>query len=186
MGGFPWTITTGKDDGNSWSDNVSVATALGMIGMFGAAARSAFKGPALARKWVGFGSGQSMEPGGGCFGTLPMALLQTVAFMLVGAGAPGAPAVVIRWRPYFSVISIVGSLLAGLGTLVLAQQYALLFPTLMLTIIWLVVWLALGIALPSLARVVAIRKANAIIARRAADQPAEQESVPAETEPPQK
>ena len=234
-GGIPWSIAQGKDDGNTWSENVSIATyskygvglyrvtgetlgagscsgsafvkvtgksplstpagagaaaatALGVLGMFGAAASGAGKGPELARKmdegamagWQGETNGHpkmegypsdTLEVCIGCTVALPLAMLQTVAFMVVGAGALGAPAVVIRWRPYISVISTIGSLLAGLGTLVLAQQYAVFFPTLIITIIWLVVWLALGIVLPSLARLIAVRKANAILAKKAMQEP---------------
>lgn len=241
-GGFPWTVASGKDDGNSWSDSVSVdkyskygvglyrvtgdtlgagacsgsafvkvtgksplstaagvagavLAALGMVGMFGSAVSVAGKGPQLARKMdEGAMAGlqgemeaerdidralkaQAEHPEGciACAVALPLAMLQTVAFMLVGAGTLGAPVVVIRWRPCISVISTIGSLLAGLGTLVLSQQYALFFPTRIITIIWLMVWLVIGIAIPSLARLIAIRKANAILAQKTTQRPTEPE-----------
>lgn len=102
----------------------------------------------------------------GCWYVLPQAMFQTMAFMIVGAGGVGAPLTVIRWRPFVSLAALGFSLLTGLGTLVLAQQYALVYPSLAVTIIWLVVALALGVALPSLGRLMGVRKANAIVAER--------------------
>lgn len=215
-GGIPWTVASGTDNGNSWSDSVAVAkyskygvglyrvtgetlgagacsgsafvhvtgksplstpagaggaaaAAIGAIGMLGAGAVSASKAAAYSE----LEDDLLMLEMYGCFWALPLAMLRTTAFMVVGAGAPGAPAAMIRWRPYFSGVSIIGSLLAGLGTLVLGQQYALFFPTRMFTIIWLIVWLLMGIAIPSLGRLIAVKKANRIRAHRAAQPPAQ-------------
>lgn len=214
-GGIPWTVSSGTDSGNSWSDSVAVAryskygvglyqvtgetmgagacsssafiqvtgksplstpagaggaaaAAIGAIGMLGAGAVSASKAPVYSQLEDDLLELEMY----GCFWALPLAMLRTTAFMVVGAGAPGAPVAMIRWRPYFSGVSIIGSLLAGLGTLVLGQQYAMFFPTRMFTIVWLIVWLLLGIAIPSLGRLIAVKKANTSRALRAAQAPA--------------
>ena len=94
----------------------------------------------------------------------------TLAYLVSGAGAPGAstfrPA---RSGPYFSVGGSISSLLFGLGTLVLAQQFAVVYPTLVIAIVWLVVCVLLGgLVLPSLIKRSAVRSFNAGLGQVAA------------------
>jgi hypothetical protein len=167
--------------------------ALGMIGSAVAAGRSA---PSLARKrlfeWKTYPDGShggEVSPEWhktldarihSCLVSVPLALLRTTALMVSGVGAPGAPAGVIRWRPYLSLGSIGGSLMAGIGTLILGQQFAVFFPTLTLSIFWLVGWLVIGIAVPSLAHRAGVHKANAMLAQGAAPAWAPTHRVPVE------
>lgn len=90
----------------------------------------------------------------------------TLAYMVSGAGVPGAAAVPpIRSRPYVSVWGSIWSVLFGLGTIVLAQQFAVLYPTLVLTIVWIVVCVLLGgLLAPSLVALSTVRSANARLA----------------------
>jgi hypothetical protein len=63
-----------------------------------------------------------------CLHTALPALFMTVAVMVSGMGAPGAPGALPRrigFRPFVPVLGVLGGLLAGAGTLVLAQQLAL-------------------------------------------------------------
>ncbi len=90
--------------------------------------------------------------------------------MAVGAGPPTAskPATRlprVRWRPRLSVAGTVGGLLAGAGTVVLLQQYAVVYPTRAVAIEGLVGGLAVGLVMPSLLRVFAVWRANRTIAR---------------------
>lgn len=220
VGGVPWTVARGQDDGNSWSETVTVAdysrygvglyrvtagtfgeatcsgaafvrvtgksplttaagagaaaaAAVGAIGMAGSAVANSRKGSRMADKAQEASIEEEVYINGpyiGCFGCLlnaPMAMLQTVAFMVSGAGGPGVAAPALRWRPYLSVSSVVSSLLAGLGTLVLMQQFAVFFPTVTISVLWLAGWLVLGIGIPSLGRIVSVRQANAILRERA-------------------
>ena len=103
------------------------------------------------------------------FFVLP-ALLLTGAAMAAGAGPPPGtkPAARLRragWRPRLSVAGIIGGLLAGAGTVVLLQQYAVVYPTRAVAIEGLVGGLALGLIIPSLLRVFAVRRVNRAIAR---------------------
>lgn len=104
----------------------------------------------------------------GCWKTIPLALLRTSAYMLVGAGGVGAPVPIVRWSPFISVAAVVFSLLGGLGSLVLAQQFAVVYPSLAVTISWFVAWLAVGVIVPSLTRLIGVRKANRMVAEVAA------------------
>ncbi|HEU4758822.1 MAG TPA: hypothetical protein VFT91_02455 [Dehalococcoidia bacterium] len=105
-----------------------------------------------------------------CYMLVLPALLLTSLAMVGGAGPPPSarPAVRLRraiWRPRISAAGLVGGLLGGAGSVVLLQQYALVYPTRAVAIEGLVGGLALGIAVPSLLRVFAIRRANRAIAR---------------------
>ena len=102
--------------------------------------------------------------------------------MVSGAGTIGAPVVV---TPYLSISSLIGSLLAGLGSLALGQQYALFFPTRIFAILWMVGWLAAGFVITSLARLVAVRKANTILAKEIGPAEAETKTLEPETETPE-
>lgn len=147
----------------------AAATVIGLAGMAGSAVTGSNKGPELAEIARQKRMDAYPDPGpmrtclGPCAINIPMALLQTGAFMVSGAGTIGAPAVVVT--PYLSIVSLAGSILAGLGTLVLGQQYALFFPTSTLSLLWIVGWIAAGIMITSLARLVAVRKANSILAK---------------------
>lgn len=123
---------------------------------------------------------------GFCLLKVPMAMMMTLAGMLTGAGAPaGAPALV-RWKPRISIGSLIGALLAGLGTLVLCQQFALFFPTIAVLILWLAGWLLIGVAVPSLARLYSVHKANDILNWWLAQGPQVTGQGPASEEGPQK
>ena len=94
----------------------------------------------------------------------------TLAYMVSGAGAPGASTYrPMRSGPYLSVSGSIWSLLFGLGTLVLAQQFAVVYPTLVIAIVWLVVCVLLGgLLLPSLIRRSAVGSVNAELGQVAA------------------
>jgi len=87
----------------------------------------------------------------------------TLAYMVSGAGAPGASTYrPMRSGPYLSISGSIWSLLFGLGTLVLAQQFAVVYPTLVIAIVWLVVCVLLGgLGLPSLIKRSAAGSVNA-------------------------
>jgi len=88
------------------------------------------------------------------------AILMTL--MVAAAGSSGRR-VRVRWKPRLSVIGIGSGLLLGISTIVLLQQYGVLFPTRNIGIIGLVTGFLLGIILPTWARFRALKKA----ARRA-------------------
>jgi sorbitol-specific phosphotransferase system component IIC len=64
------------------------------------------------------------------------------------------------------VIGILGSLVGALGVLVVLQQRGQIFPTLSVEIVTLVIGLLVGIAVPSLARLIAVRRINRVLSRR--------------------
>jgi len=106
-----------------------------------------------------------------CLASALPAMFMTVAVMVSGMGAPGAPGAMPRrvgFRPFVPILGILGGLLAGVGTLVLAQQFALVYPTRTVVIVWMAVSLVLGILLPWLGRLSAVRKVNRVLAARAA------------------
>ncbi len=115
-----------------------------------------------------------------CAGAALSALGLTLAYMVSGAGTPGAGVFrPIRFRPYLSISSSISSLLFGLGTIVLAQQFAVLYPTLVIVIAWLAICVALGGALlPSLIRLSGVRAVNARLGQVAATGPAQVAAAP--------
>jgi hypothetical protein len=89
---------------------------------------------------------------------------------MAAGGAPAAAEPATRlpragWRPRISVVGIIGGLLAGVGTVVLLQQYAVVYPTRAVAIEGLAGGLALGLVIPSLLRVFAVWRLNRTIAR---------------------
>ena len=107
---------------------------------------------------------------------LPVLLLVRAA-MVVMPGADGgaviAPASVPvaplrlprrRWRPLFSVSGILGGLVGSVGVVVLLQQSGKIFPTTNVLVRALLAGLLVGIALPSAARAVKVRRGNRRIA----------------------
>src|SRR5207244_899037 len=107
-----------------------------------------------------------------CLLALPRALLSTMALMVAGAGAPGAPGgrplPRVRWHPRISILGLVAGLLTGLGALVLLQQYAIVYPTRTVAIVMLAAGLVVGFVLPSIRRLFATRKLNRTLASRSA------------------
>ncbi len=154
----------------------AAAATIGVLGMAGSAVTGSRKGQELAER------ARETDPYVNppniprrCFGLcavqIPVALLRTGVFMLSGAGTIGAPVVV---TPYISLSALLGSVLAGLGTLVLGQQYAIFFPTRSFSLLWMLGWLAAGFAVPSLARLISVRQANAILAKSGAAETVDQ------------
>jgi predicted membrane-bound spermidine synthase len=74
----------------------------------------------------------------------------------------------IRWKPKFSLVSMVSGMLLGLSILVLLHQNGTLYPTRMSVVYAAVAGLLVGILVPSLRRLFAVRKANASIRARVA------------------
>ena len=74
----------------------------------------------------------------------------------------------IRWKPKFSLVSMVSGMLLGLSILVLLHQNGTLYPTRMSVVYAVVAGLLFGILVPSLRRLFAVRKANANIRTRVA------------------
>jgi membrane-bound ClpP family serine protease len=72
----------------------------------------------------------------------------------------------IRWRPKFSVIGIAGSILGAIGVLVILQQQGWVYPTTTVEIMALVIGLIIGVGVPSLFRLIAVRRINRRAARR--------------------
>jgi len=118
------------------------------------------------------------------------ALLLTGAAMAVGGGAPLATEPAVRlprvgWRPRISAVALIGGLLAGAGTVVLLQQYAVVYPTRAVAIEGLAGGLALGLILPSLLRFFAVWRLNRTIARaerRLNNAPAQQSTPATQTD----
>jgi hypothetical protein len=109
-----------------------------------------------------------------CFPGFVMAVLMTVGFMAVGGGgaAPGGGGVAggatlrrARWRPHIALIPILSGILGTVGGLVLLQQYGIVFPSLTVVILAFVAGLVVSVGLPSLARVVSVRRYNRRVAR---------------------
>jgi hypothetical protein len=103
----------------------------------------------------------------GCLVSAPVAAFQTLAFMAAGAGVAGAPGPIslprLPFRPRISVVSILGSLLASLGIIVLLQQFGVVYPTVTVVIVGLLLGLAFGLLVPSLVRLSGLRRLNARI-----------------------
>ncbi len=109
------------------------------------------------------------RPNETCNSAWVLALPLTVGYMAAGAGVPGAPGLrPVAFRPRVAVGAAVWGVVVGIGTLVLAQQFAVLYPTVLIAVVWLGVCALLsGVAIPSLVRLSAVRKINARLAQRA-------------------
>ena len=66
----------------------------------------------------------------------------------------------IRYKPLFSLVSIVSGLLLAVSILTLLHQNGTLYPTRTMAILTLVAGFLFGIVVPSLTRLLAVRKAN--------------------------
>lgn len=103
-----------------------------------------------------------------CALALPRAILFTMGTMLAGAGAPAAPLPYslrrVPWRPRFSLVGMGGGLLTALGTLVLLQQYGVVYPTLTVTIVGLLLGVFTSVLIPSLVRIASVGRVNRAIA----------------------
>jgi hypothetical protein len=105
---------------------------------------------------------------------LPVLLLLRAAMAIApGAGGDAAMAPVVvaplhlprrAWRPVFSFSGVLGGLIGAVGVVVLLQQGGKLFPTTNMLVRALAAGFVVGIALPSLARVAKVRRANRRIA----------------------
>lgn len=117
--------------------------------------------------------------GRGCFGMLPTALFQTMALMVSGMGAAGAPAGTskpkVGFAPLISVSGVIGAFMAGLGTLVLAQQFAVVYPTRTVTIVWMVASILIEVLLTTLAHRSGVKRVIAILMAAQASAPETQE-----------
>jgi hypothetical protein len=114
-----------------------------------------------------------------CLVAAPWALAQTLALMVSGAGAPGAPAVGRRvgFTPAISISGVAGAILAGLGTLVLAQQFGIVYPTRTVTLIWMVAAIVIEVLLTTVMQRSGAKKALSMPAPAAAEQsPAQPEA----------
>lgn len=95
-----------------------------------------------------------------CVGAMMPALLLTLAAMMtLSTQTPLPPRV--RWKPRISFLGLISGVLFGLGSLVLAQQYAFVFPTRTIAIVWIITAVLMsGAVLPSLFRIVAVKRIN--------------------------
>lgn len=140
--------------------------AAGLAGLLVAGARAAGEGRGATPPAPGGGGavwGAGINDGFRlCVGCLLPALLLTALVLVSGvpaaAGGGGGPARRVRWRPRISFVGLVAGLLTGVGSLILLQQYAVAYPTRTLTILVVGAGLALGVAIPSLFRLVAVRR----------------------------
>lgn len=113
----------------------------------------------------------------GCVSSALPVFFQTMAFMVSGAGAPGAPVAArkVGFKPLISVVGVIGAFLAGLGALVLAQQFGIVYPTRTVTIVWLVAAVVIDVLLTTVARRAGVKKAfvqfEAVVARASAAAP---------------
>lgn len=101
---------------------------------------------------------------------LPALLLTTAA--MAGGAAPTGAAVRLRrvhWRPRFSVVGMGSGVVGGLAGVVLLQQTGRLFPSWEILGRALVAGLLAGILIPSLARLIAVRRANRRVTSREAE-----------------
>jgi hypothetical protein len=107
-----------------------------------------------------------------CFPGFVLPVLMTLAFMVTGGGGPagqrqGAQRLPrARWRPRIAGISILSGLLGAIAVVILFQEYAILFPTLQVLIAALVAGLLVGLVLPSLVRIIPVRRWNRRMAAR--------------------
>jgi len=181
IGGLGFTASEGADDGNGWSGVVDVADyAKYGVGIYKVIGSATGPGACSGTAFVEITGKSPLSTAAGAAGagltavgvvglgvssirlrsrvrhgriaasTLPLTLGLAIAIMVSGAGVPGAGAV--RARSRWSVAAMLWSLLAGLGSLVLFQQYAILYPTTILAGVWLLCWLVIGgVLIPILA-----------------------------------
>jgi hypothetical protein len=104
-----------------------------------------------------------------CYPTFVMAALMTVGMMVTGGGAPPVAAVQrlprAHWRPRVAGMAIVSSLVGAIGALLLLQQYGKVFPTAGVVIRAGVAAVVIAIAVPSLLRLISVRRYNRRVAR---------------------
>jgi hypothetical protein len=108
-----------------------------------------------------------------CGSALPMALLMTALVMTgampvaPGVASPKAPRLPrARWRPRWSIIGTLGGIIGSLFTVFFMELNGTVYPTRAYTIKALVAGFLVGLILPSLARIVAVRRTNRRIAAR--------------------
>ncbi len=96
------------------------------------------------------------------------ALLLTTAAMAGGAAPTGAPIRLqrVHWRPRFSIVGMGSGVVGGLAAVVLLQESGRLFPSYEILGRALVAGLLAGILLPSLTRLIAVRRGNRRVAAR--------------------
>jgi hypothetical protein len=168
--GTAYVNVTGKNPLTTVAGAVGLGlTAVGAFGVAASAmaARGKVRHDSLMFSKSATPTGDVFTSQGGMCGHLMLSAFGlTLAYMVSGAGVPGAAAVPpIRFRPYVSVWGSVSSVVFGLGSIVLAQQFAVLYPTLLLTISWLVVCVLFGgLLVPSLIALSAVRSVNARLA----------------------
>jgi hypothetical protein len=108
-----------------------------------------------------------------CGSALPMALLMT-ALVMTGAmpmapgvaSRPAPPLPRARWRPRWSIIGTLGGIIGSLFTVFFMELNGTVYPTRAYTIKALVAGFLVGLILPSLARIVAVRRTNRRIAAK--------------------
>ena len=66
----------------------------------------------------------------------------------------------VRWRPRISVMGITGGVVGGASVLAMLQEYGRFFPTTAVAYRAVLVGAGVGIVVPSLARILAVRRAN--------------------------
>lgn len=104
-----------------------------------------------------------------CFMALPGLLLACGAVPMgapAGRGGSGMPRVQLqraRWRPRISIFGMLSGFVFSVGGVVMAQQYALAYPTQETLTQWLGSGVLLGIVLPSFFRLFAVWRANATV-----------------------
>ena len=100
--------------------------------------------------------------------SLPALLLTSAA--MAGGAAPGGDGTRrlgrVHWRPRISIVGILSGLVGGLAVMVLLQQSGRLFPSYEILGRALAGGLVMGILIPSLTRLIAVRRANRRIAMR--------------------
>ena len=122
--------------------------------------------PAQAMDRMEAGAGLGMF--GFCLLASLPALFLTSAAMVGGAARDVGPVRLPRyhWRPRLSIVGMGSGVIGGLAAVVLLQQTGKLFPSYEILGRALVAGLVAGILIPSLTRVVAVRRANRRVAAR--------------------
>ena len=115
----------------------------------------------------------------GCGGGVDLTTLAMIGVlgtqpMPGAAGGPPTPPSIPPWvrvpiprlrqQLRISIVGVVGGVLAGIGIVVLLQQYGKVYPTAGITIAGLVSGLIVGVLVPTLVRTLAVSRANRRIA----------------------